>query len=68
MVDLLWRPLLAVALMAATMLGLLTVFEGSGGVWLALLPGWGVYVGVLALVGGFRGEEMAVVRRALGWG
>ncbi|MEZ4637979.1 MAG: flippase [Caldilineaceae bacterium] len=56
--DLLWRPLLAVLVMG----GLMNVLIGAGlNVWLALAPGGLVYVGVLAVTGAFRGEEMGVV-------
>ncbi len=60
--GLVWRPLLAMLAMIAVMIGLL----GLGlNLWLTLIPGWGVYVVVLAVVGGFQGEDMAVVLRAL---
>ncbi len=60
--DLLWRPVVALGGMAATIYGL----TGAGlSVWLAVGTGWIVYAAIFALLGGLRGEEMALVARAL---
>jgi O-antigen/teichoic acid export membrane protein len=59
---LVWRPVVAVTMMGAAML----ILRHLGlDLWLTLLPGWGVYVTTLALIGGFKGEDMAIVGRAL---
>ncbi|MBX2998053.1 MAG: flippase [Caldilineaceae bacterium] len=60
--GLVWRPVLAMVVMGAAMLTLISL---GVDVWWALLPGWGIYLLALALVGGFKGEDMAVVGRAL---
>ena len=60
--ELLWRPVLSTAAMAGAIYGL----TGAGlSVWLAVGLGWIVYGLVFWLLGGFRGEDMAVVMRAL---
>lgn len=60
--SLAWRPLVATVVMGAAIAGLTSI---GMDVWLAVGPGWIVYVLVFALVGGFRGEDMAIVGRAL---
>jgi O-antigen/teichoic acid export membrane protein len=60
--DLLWRPVIALVGMGGTIYGL-----ASAGlsVWLGVGLGWIVYGLLFWLLGGFRGEDMAVVGRAL---
>jgi O-antigen/teichoic acid export membrane protein len=60
--DLVWRPALATGIMGGIMLGLMA---GGVNLWMTLLPGWLGYVAVLWLAGGFRGEDMALVARAI---
>jgi O-antigen/teichoic acid export membrane protein len=60
--TLVWRPVAAVIVMGASMLTLINL---GVNVWLTLLPGWGIYLLVLILAGGFKGEDMAIVGRAL---
>jgi hypothetical protein len=55
-------PLLAVGLMGLAAYGLVAA---GVNVWLAVGVGSAVYVGGLALTGALRGEDMAVVLRAL---
>jgi O-antigen/teichoic acid export membrane protein len=60
--DLLWRPVLALGGMAVTIYAL----AGAGqSVWLGVGLGWIVYAAIFWLVGGLRGEDMALVGRAL---
>jgi len=60
--DLLWRPVVALGGMAATIYGL----AGAGlSVWLGVGLGWIVYAVIFWLLGGLRGEDMAVMIRAL---
>ncbi len=60
-----WRPAVAALAMGGTMLGL----QGMGvSPWMALVPGWGIYGMALLAVGGFRGEDMAILARALPFG
>ena len=60
--DLLWRPVVALGGMAGTIYGL----AGVGvSVWLGVGLGWIVYGLLFWLLGGFQGEDMAVVARAL---
>ena len=60
--DLLWRPVVALGGMAGTIYGLAAV---GLSVWLGVGLGWIVYGLVFWLLGGLRGEDMAVVMRAL---
>jgi O-antigen/teichoic acid export membrane protein len=60
--GLVWRPVVAVAAMGITMIALI---QGGVDVWLTLIPGWFVYLLVLVVSGGFKGEDMAIVGRAL---
>lgn len=60
--DLLWRPVIATGGMAATIYGLAAIGLST---WLAVGLGWTVYLLAYGLVGGFQGEEMAIVVRAL---
>ena len=55
-------PLVSAIAMGATIYAL---SDTSIGLWLGTAVGWLVYIVVLLLTGGFRGEEMAVVGRAL---
>ncbi len=59
---LVWRPVLATGVMGGVIWG---VSNLGGNPLLAVALGWGIYVGVLALLGGFQGEEMAILARAL---
>jgi O-antigen/teichoic acid export membrane protein len=61
-VSLVWRPVLAVAAMGITMV---TLIQSGVDVWFTLIPGWFVYLLILALAGGFKGEDMAIIGRAL---
>ena len=63
--DLLWRPVVALGAMAGAIYGLTAA---GFSVWTAILPGWLVYAALFGLLGGFRGEDMAIVARALPWG
>jgi len=63
--DLAWRPAVAALAMGGTMLGLQTMGISP---WMALVPGWGIYGMALLVVGGFRGEDMALLARALPFG
>ena len=56
------RPLLAAGSMGLVAYGLI---QASVDLWVAAAISTVVYVGVLWLVGALRGEEMAVLRRAL---
>ncbi len=61
-VAIVWRPLVAVGVMGLSIFGLM----GWGiNVWASVILGWGVYAVVLVAVGGFAGEDMAIVGRAL---
>ncbi|MGB5050994.1 MAG: polysaccharide biosynthesis C-terminal domain-containing protein, partial [Caldilineaceae bacterium] len=63
--DLLWRPAVALGGMAGTIYGL----AGVGvSVWLGVGLGWIAYALIFWLLGGLRGEDMAVVARALPFG
>jgi len=60
--DLLWRPAVALGGMGATIYGL----AGAGlSSWLGVGLGWIVYAAIFWLLGGLRGEDMAIVARAL---
>ena len=56
------RPTLAAAVMGAVLIGLGRL---DVNVWAAAVVGNAVYLATLAAVGGLRGEEMAVLRKAL---
>jgi len=57
-----WRPAAAVGVMGLTIFGL----TGLGlNVWAAVILGWVVYGVALVAVGAFKGEDMAIVGRAL---
>ena len=62
-----WWKLMMPPLVSATVMGAaIFALRGSAiGLWLATIAGWFVYVAVLVVMGGFRGEDMAVVGRAL---
>ena len=60
--SLVWRPVLATGVMGGVIWGVRNL---GGNPLLAVGVGWGIYVGVLALLGGFQGEEMAILARAL---
>ncbi len=57
-----WRPILATGVMGGVIWGVLNL---GGDRLLAVILGWGVYLGALILLGGFQGEEMAILARAL---
>lgn len=56
--DLIWRPAVSVMAMGALLYGLSTA---GISVWLAVLPGWALYVGTFALLGGFDNADVRVV-------
>ena len=60
--DLIWRPVISAVVMGAFVYGLSAI---GIGVWLAILPSWAVYGGVLALLGGFADADLRVAGAAL---
>ncbi|MBP7961098.1 MAG: polysaccharide biosynthesis C-terminal domain-containing protein [Caldilineaceae bacterium] len=57
-----WRPLVAVGVMGLSIFGLTKV---GLNVWTSVIVGWLIYGVVLVAAGAFRGEDMAIVGRAL---
>ncbi len=63
--SLIWRPVVAVAIMGGLILGLQQVGVNA---FVGVILGWIVYVAVFAFLGGFQGEDMAIIGRSLPFG